>query len=361
MKTRNNPPCFLLILSLVLSAAVHAQVQSTSGLKLVATGSLKLVFQDATLVNNGEFLPGNSTVIFTGSASRAFIAGSNPISFQHLVIRKPGQELELRNDLSIAGSLTMDQGNLQLNSHLLDLGYTGRISGERNESRITGRDGGIIKATALLNAPRSANPGNIGVEISSASNLGETIFFRGHSTSLTADGRKVINRYFDIRPQQNIHLRATLKFYYLDAELNSDEGALTVYSNKEGQATWLERGKDNIDVSNNLVVMGELDQLHRFTLAGATNKALAQQPGITTVQLFPNPTPGQFTVILNTAEEKPASLHLYDQLGRLLQSRSILCRAGVNTISWNIAQYVAGIYYLSVGNLDLKMVKIVKQ
>jgi hypothetical protein len=361
MKPNNNPLRLLLILLPALSTALHAQVQSTTGLKLVANGSLKLVFHDASLVNNGEFMPGNSTVIFSGSASRTFIGGSNPVSFQNLVLSKPGQELELRNNVRIACGLTMEQGNLQLNSHLLDLGYTGRISGERNDSRITGRDGGTVKATALLNAPRSANPGNMGVEISSGSNLGETIFLRGHSTGFTAEGREVIHRYFDIKPQQNSYLRATLKFHYLDVELNSDEGALAVFSRKDGQAAWLEKGKDYMDPGNNWIVMGELDQLHRFTLAGATNKALVRQPGTTTVQIFPNPTPDQFTVMLNTAEEKKAVLHLYDPLGRLLESRRIQCRAGMNIISWSIARYAAGSYYLSFENLNLKTINIVKQ
>ena len=212
-----------------------------------------------------------------------------------------------------------------------------------------------------MNDPRSANPGNIGVEISSSSNLGETIFLRGHSSGYTADGREVIHRYFDIRPEQNNYLRATLKFHYLDVELNSDEGALAVFSRKGEQATWLERGKDDMDAGNNWIVMGELDQLHRFTLAGATNKVLAWQPGITMVQVFPNPTPGQFTVAVNAAEEKQAVLHLYDPLGRLLESRHIQCRAGMNTISWNIARYAAGSYYLSFENLGLKTVNIVKQ
>src|SRR5688572_33326227 len=110
MKTRNNSARLLLILTMALSTAIHAQVQTTSGVKLVATGSLKLVLQDATLMNNGEFLPGNSTVIFTGSASRAYITGNSPVSFQHLVINKPGQELELGNNVRVTGTLTMGQG-----------------------------------------------------------------------------------------------------------------------------------------------------------------------------------------------------------------------------------------------------------
>ena len=354
----------LLIVLLALSPAAQAQVQSTSGLKLVATGPLKLVFQDAGLVNHGEFIPGQSTVIFKGNMSSSSISGSHPVSFFNLVVSKEGHQLELENNMSVSGTITLDKGNLQLNDHLLDLGYTGRINGERNESRIMASDGGTIKAMAVLNAPQAANPANLGVEITSPVNMGQTIILRGHNTTLTVAGKPVIGRYYDISPQYNTNLHATIRLYYLDAELHineEEENRLSVFSSKNKQGSWIETGKDNMDVSTNWILKNDLDQLHRFTLAGATNKILAQQQSKTFVQLFPNPTADQFTVMLNSAEEKEAALNLYDQLGRLLESKRIQCKAGMNTISWNIGRYASGTYYLSFQNLDVKMVKIVKQ
>jgi hypothetical protein len=346
------------LLLVTLSLGLQAQVQSTAGLKLVATGPLKLVFNDAGLINNGSFSPGNSTVIFQGK-SASLISGNCAINFHNVVMEK---DLSLENDLSISGKLTLAKGNLHLNSRTLDLGHTGSIDGERNEARITGNSGGIIKAYASLNAPAAANPGNIGVEISSASSLGETVIIRGHATQFTADGQPVIARYYDIKPQHNANLRATLKFYYLDAELNDrQEESLAVFSSKTGQARWIEAGKDKSDLNTNWIVKNELDQLHRFTLAGATGKILAEPNGKTSVSLFPNPTPGQFTVLLNSTVDKRAVLNLYDQLGRLLERKQIQCRAGVNNVTWNIARYANGTYYLSFENIDLKTVKIVKE
>lgn len=334
-------------LLLVCATGLQAQVQSSPGLKLVATGPLKLVLQDAALVNNGEFIPGNSTVLFKGTAPLR-IGGNSAIRFHNLTV---GEEIVLDNDIQVAGSLTLEKGNLQLNNHSIDLGYTGRIDGERNEARITGSSG-FIKAKAILNAPAAINPGNIGIEISSTATLGETEIIRGHTVQL--DGTQ---RYYDIRPQFNTNLRASLKFYYLDVEMNNNqEDALSVYSSKG--SGWTEAGKDKSDINTNWVVKNELSQLHRFTLAGATNKVLA---GKTSVQLFPNPTPGQFTVMLNSAEEKETALNLYDQLGRLLESKRIVCRIGANNVTWNIARYANGTYYMSFTNLDLKTVKIVKQ
>ena len=339
-----------LVCILALPCAMQAQVQSSPGLKLVATGPLKMVFQDASLVNHGQFIPGNSTVVFK-SSSPMLIGGSSPVSFHNLVV--DGQELRLDNDMLVSGSLTLEKGNLQLNNHVLDLGYTGRIYGERNEARITGSSG-YIKAKAILNAPAAINPGNIGVEISSSAALGETEIIRGHGAQL--DGTQ---RYYDIRPQYNTNLRASLKFYYLDVEMNKDnEDGLSLYASKG--SGWTEAGKDKSDINTNWVVKNDLSQLHRFTLAGATNKVLAAQAGKTSVQLFPNPTPGQFTIMLNSAEEKEAALNLYDQLGRLLERKKIVCRIGVNNVTWNIERYANGTYYLSFENMDLKAVKIVK-
>lgn len=347
---------FILVLLVAIPPGLQAQVQSTAGLKMVATGELKLVLDDAELINHGEFTPGNSTVIFKGN-SPVRISGSKAINFQNLVISITGQDLVLDNDLRVAGKLSLDQGNLQLNNRLLDLGYTGSIAGERNEARISG---GLIRANALLNAPRAVNPGNIGVEISSAASLGETVITRGHATQFTANGQPVIQRYYDIQPQHNKRLRATLRFYYLDAELNNgNEEALAVYAGNNGR--WEERGKDNSDLNTNWIVKNELNELHRFTLGGATNKFLARQNSKTPVLLSPNPTPGQFTIMLNSAEEKESAITLYDQLGRLLESKKVFFRAGVNTITWNIAKYANGTYYLSFQNTDLKTVKIVKE
>jgi hypothetical protein len=361
MKKITNLTGFLLVCLVALPPGLNAQVQSSQGLKLVANGDLKLVFNDAGLINHGQFSPGNSTVIFKGTAP-SYISGSSAVNFHNLVISKTGQDLSLDNDLNISGNLRLEEGNLQLNSRTLDLGYTGRIEGERNEARITGSPGGIIKAYALLNAPKANNPGNMGVEITSAAAMGETEIIRGHSAQLSAEGQPVIARYYDIKPGFNTNLRATLKFYYLDAELNNGkEEALTVFASKKINGTWMEFGKDNSDLNTNFVVKNEIDQLHRFTLAGATNKMLAQQNSKTSVQLFPNPTPGQFTVLLNSAADTESAINLYDQLGRLLESRKVRFRAGVNNIAWNIAKYANGTYYLSFENTDLKTVRIVKE
>lgn len=361
MKTFNNLPALLFICSFALSVQARAQVQLSGGTKLVTTGQLKLVFQDISLENHGDLLPGNSTFIFTGNNLPAYIGGSKPVNFYHLLISKPAQDLQLNTNINVAGILAMDQGSLALNKQVLDLGYTGSISGERNSSRITGQDGGIVKAMAVLDAPRGANPGNIGVEITSNARLGETIIVRGHSTGYTTDGHPFVQRYYDVKPQYNTRLKASIRFHYLDAELKSSETGLMLYSARAPDGSWTESGKDNIDASANWIVKNDLDQLHRFTLAGGANKTRALQPGKTSIQLFPNPARDQLTIVINSPVEIKTTINLYDHIGRLLESKPVQCREGLNTISWNILRYATGSYYLYAEKIDAKLIRFVKQ
>jgi hypothetical protein len=355
------------LLSVTALLPLHMQgqlVRSSAGMNLVATGDLKLVFNDAGLMNNGRFIAGNSTVLFTGSTSSTpiSIGGGSPISFHHVVISR-SSDVKLDNHVTVTGNITMDNGNLQLNNYTLDLGRTGSIVGEKNNARITDDDGGgLVKATAVLKAPRDVNPGNIGVSVTSTATLGETVITRGHVQQPGFYGKPAIHRYYDIAPAINSGLQATLKFYYLDAELGeNNESELSVFSKSGHAGAWLAKGKDNNDASTNWVIKTNLDQLHCFTLAKAAIADNRLQNGQTGIQIFPNPSPGRFTVTVYSQEEKDAGIVLYDALGRLLERKKIHCEPGMNNIEWNISKYASGTYHLLFENLDAAGVKVVKQ
>jgi hypothetical protein len=338
-------------------------LRSSSGMNLVATGDLKLVFHDAGLLNNGRFVAGNSTVLFTGdvAAQPVYIDGSSPVAFHHVVISRPS-DVRLNNNISVTGNITLNDGNLQLNNHVLDLGRTGTIVGERNEARITDdKGGGKIKAIAMLYAPININPGNIGVSVTSAASLGETVIVRGHVQQPGFYSKPAIHRYYEITPAINSNLQATLKFHYLDAELDdNNENELSVFSRTGLAGNWQAKGKDNNDVRTNWVVKTHLDQLHSFTLAKSINSN--RLPGAqAAIQVFPNPTPDRFTVSVYSPEEKDAGIILYDALGRVLERKKIRCEVGMNTISWNISKYASGTYHLRFENIEAERVKIVKQ
>ncbi|MES1159392.1 MAG: hypothetical protein ABUM51_01420, partial [Bacteroidota bacterium] len=230
---------------------------------------------------------------------------------------------------------------------------------ENNSSYITGINGGTIKKTAVLNAPQAVNPGNIGVELTSQAWLGFTVITRGHVQQSNTSGGSGIQRYFDITPEDNGNLQATLRFFYLDNELaGKGKSYLTVFASPEGRNDWASSGKDKSDLLANWVVKNNINELHRFTLAipkdGKTNGQTASW------QLFPNPSTGAFRTTLVSRTAKRRVINLYDQKGHLIESKTIDCQAGINTIEWNTYHLAAGSYYLSAEGLPATTIEIVR-
>ncbi|MEP7164639.1 MAG: T9SS type A sorting domain-containing protein [Ferruginibacter sp.] len=71
--------------SLILSQVVNLN----GGIRLVAQGNISLVVDQGGMKNDGVFIPGNSTVYFSGAATTA-ISGSQPISFYNLIFKGTG-------------------------------------------------------------------------------------------------------------------------------------------------------------------------------------------------------------------------------------------------------------------------------
>ncbi len=329
-----------------------------NGAQWIVNGSPSLVLNNVSLINNGNFETGNGTVLFTGDAP-ALIGGDRPIQFYNLVIGKSFNDLQLNNDAAITGNIVMNSGNLQLNNYTLDLGITGTVVGEKNSSCITGVNGGTIKKTAFLNAPQGINPGNIGVELTSQAYLGSTVITRGHVQQSNTSGQSGIQRYFDITPEANGNLQATLRFFYLDGELaGKDKINLTVFSSPEGRNDWASSGKDKSDPAGNWVVKSNIDELHRFTLAIPGGGKLVGKVG--SLQIFPNPSTGAFRTSLVSETTKTSVISLYDQKGHLIERKTIYCQAGVNTIEWNTVHLAAGNYFLATEDMPGTAIEIIR-
>ena len=349
-------------------------VRLTPGSYMIMDGPVYLVLNNAGLITDGTFKPGTGTIIYTGNATtvQPLLGSSNTTAFNHVTINRPSNDVLLNGDIVIEGTLTMINGNLQLNNNTLNLTSEGIITGESNQSHITGVTGGVVSISAKLDAPQAVNPGNIGVNLTSAANLGETVITRGHVQQTFPNGTQGIQRYFDITPTNNTGLNATLRFFYLDTELaNADESTLTGWSGDALKANWLETGKDNNDVTKNWSLISGINTFTRFTLAPASGKLLrvntntssTNSPDKTAiaVQVYPNPLHEQFIVSLSSNQEKEYVISLYNQYGHLLQSKRTLCRKGMNQISWNMNNYANGVYYLVFENKELENIKVIKQ
>lgn len=264
----------LFICGLFVGSGIWASAQETlrvqAGTTINSAGSPFIVLNNMQLVNNGTVTQpsGGGTLKFSGSSDRS-LSGSGTTSLNVMELSLgAGNQLSLLSNISIATGLNFSGGLLNLNNSVVDLGATGQLSGESESSRAYTTGTGYIQATANLSAPYSANPGNLGAVISSSSNMGSTVVRRGHRSQINSygNGRSIL-RYYDINPANNSSLNATLRFRYLDAELNAlDEAALGLWRSTTN-INWTYVGFDSRDASSNYVEKAGIASFSRWTLS----------------------------------------------------------------------------------------------
>lgn len=215
-----------ILFPILLMAQANLNIQPGATLKL--NGNPKLVIHNADFRNDGQFDPGTGQVTISGDqAGINEIGGSSYTDFYRLEILKPGGTVELIGTIDIENGIKMTKGFLDLNGETMVL--KGLIAGENEDSRITGPNGGEIVMNQDLNMPNQINPGNMGIEISSTENLGNTWIIRGHQ-AMNSGSAPGIERFYEIVPENNINLDATIRLSYFDAELNGiPESSLVQY------------------------------------------------------------------------------------------------------------------------------------
>jgi hypothetical protein len=267
---------FLLLMVLEGSLSLLAQgtLKLTSGASLKTGSAAYIVLNNTSLVNEGALQQSTNdgTVKFTGAADVS-LSGSGITNLDHLLLAKgAGSILHLQSGLSIASEVNFAGGLLNLNNQVLNLGSTGSFTGESEASRAYTTGTGYVQANGLLNAPASYNLGNLGAVITSAANLGNVVVKRGHASQVNSFGAgSSVLRYYDILPSNNSSLNATLRFYYLDAELNGLSEALLQQWRSPNATTWSMVGFDGRDATSNYVEKAGLANLERFTLSTAGN------------------------------------------------------------------------------------------
>jgi len=341
-----NHSIYKILAGLVLAVAfleVRSQgLRLMPGTHLVVSGAPQLVLQDAALINDGEITADSSRYLFFGNTS--FIGGSHPTFFYDLVI---GGDVQLNNHASVTGGIFMQGGNLQLNRYLLDLGHSGSIIGERNESCITG---GLIKVSAFLDRPVEVNPGNIGVAFTSGANLGWTTIIRGHEQQTDAS----IWRYFTIDPERNGGTPMTMRVFYFEGELSGkNKAGLGVFARGEMPGGWVVWGKDQADAGSGWVIKKNVGGARFVTLGISADR-------FQIVRIAPNPTTGVFRILCVCDKEEDKVFRLYDALGHLLASRRVHCIAGSNSIEWDGTGLAQGTYRLITEGMDPVTVEIMR-
>jgi len=357
----------------MLPPGLAAQDMRINGCYFIMNGQVQLVLHNAGINNNGSFIAGNGTVLFTGNQSSP-IAGRDTTVFNNVVISKPAAQVELQQDIAVHNTVDMKNGRLLLNNHMLDLGTTGSIKGEDNQTYITGTSGGRVRvAKNATTAPNALNPGNIGIELTSGSAPGNLVIERKHVQETLYGGIQSIHRSFTItglKTPVNGPMDIQLRFYYLDHELaGTDESTLNLWTGSDITNGWTQLGNDGINTTMNWVVKTGLEKLGKFTLAGDAGSSSSSNKGYRPVltptilsrpKVLPNPTGGKFTLVFYSNVSAAIQLKLYSRQGQLLQQRSVQASTGINTVQWDISAYGAGTYIITDNTGAIKM-KAVKQ
>lgn len=216
---------------------------------------------------------GSSAIRFTGNVT-SHILGSNLPFFDILEVEKTGgAQLLLQRGINIRTAINFSSGLFNLNGNTIFLTTNATLIGESPASYITGTSG-YVEGSLVLNAPVTQNPGNLGAVISSAQNLGLVIVRRGHQSQTNAGGTgNSILRYYDISSANNTALNATLRFNYLDAELNGLSENTLVLWKSTGSNQWTNEGFTTRDAALNYVEKTGIPSFSRWTLSSA-NSAL---------------------------------------------------------------------------------------
>jgi hypothetical protein len=272
--------CFI-----VFIAKGQGTFKITPGANIKTTGNAYLLLDNMHIVNDGSFqqTSGNGYVKLTGSQN-VNLSGSSSTIFNQLLLAKSGSSsLTLQSNISVLSQVNFSGGLLNLNNNVLDLGATGLLNGESETSRGYTTGSGYIQASGSLNNPSSANLGNLGAMISSTANLGNTVIRRGHAVQTGVSGsNNSISRFFDIIPVTNQNLKATLRFFYFDAELNGiPEATLHQYKSKDN-LNWDFVGADSRNTTTNYVEKISINKFERNTLATAIAPVITCPANITT-------------------------------------------------------------------------------
>jgi hypothetical protein len=343
------------VLVLLLSAlhlCVKSQLVITNGAVFKLTGDATLTLQDMDLVNNGDFNQTAGTVRFTGAANNN-ISGSALTRIHVMQMAKTGAaQVQLQRTLNINSLLSFTSGIVNLNNNNIELEPTALLTGETENSRITGTNGGYVQIITTLNAPAAASPGNLGVFITSSQNLGSTTIRRGHVAQANVVASKPsINRYFDITPTTNTGLNATLRMNYFDAELNGRTEAWLGLWRSNDNVNWTGVGFGTRDASTNFVQQTGIASFSRWTLSDndfPTGVFDVFADGVTGMRLWPNPTSSNLVVSVRVKKTTDASVMMVDISGRIISTMTTKLLNGENQLQINADRVPSGAYTLII-------------
>jgi hypothetical protein len=347
-----------LLLLLPWLVAAQGGLLLNNGIQVVCTGSIRLNIENGKWKNTaGTFVAGSSELKFTGNASAAnsTIEG-DPTTFFNLHLNKSQNNLRLETGTTtVTNQVIFTNRNIDLNGNQLALGANALLISEQENSRTySAQPQSRTTHTNPLVNPVAANPGNLGMVITGASNFGTTTIDRRHQTRVLPSGNS-IQKYWRTSALANPPgTNATLRFHYFDAELiGLNEADLTIWRSDNNGVTWTDVGFSNRNTTSNYVEQNGFSNINAWWTLGAPSPlnggaeertVAAHSPA--TWQVFPNPAVEQISVVVPEDLAGEVMLEWWTLDGKLAMSLLKHLETGVHTIPVELGDLPAGVYFL---------------
>jgi len=267
------PLCLLLIAGLASAYGQNTKLIVQPASNFIVTGG-NVVLNNTDLQTDGLLDAGSGLLLITGSSNTAF-SGATALQAGNITLNTAALGiLTLNNTLKVSGALNFQNGIINLNNQQLQLTGSGILQGESETSHITAVTGGSVIATATgINNPFQFNAGNLGAALTTSANMGNLSVTRFGKPATNPGNVSLhgIQRSFLIQPQNNTALNATLRFYYLNSELNGDDpNTLTLWKSSDGIA-WMQVGADTRNTVAKYVEKSGIADFSYWTLTDALN------------------------------------------------------------------------------------------
>jgi lipopolysaccharide export system protein LptA len=175
--------------------------------------------------NAGTITPSTGTFVFSGSSNQS-IAGAATSSFYNLTNSNTSTGITLNANIGVSNTLNMNgaTADIDLNGYNIDLSSTGTLTGESNSDRIKGATGTISTVRALNNIT-ALDVAGLGLEITTASDLGTATLSRGHTPQDGILDHTGIRRYYSLSYTVGGNKNGTLVMNYFENELTADQSS----------------------------------------------------------------------------------------------------------------------------------------
>jgi hypothetical protein len=203
--------------------------------------------------NNRMFVTDAGRVVIDGNQIQT-ISGDSAINFYKLEINKASNNLILSQNIRVSDTLSMVSGNIDLNTHEVDLGTSGELFNESENAKVFATTG-KIKALRYIDHPElSENIAGLGLFISADELFSNVLVERGNEQQ-TSNGDSSIFRYYNFIPLNAgiTGLIDTLKFSYFTSEAVQGEYLYKVYASLNDGTDWSNKG-GLVDTANNFVI-----------------------------------------------------------------------------------------------------------